>query len=127
MTLMSRAWGEDGDRHGSLGYLRFMDLETIFRSPTYADTRALHLVNYIDEGPGCADISTSGLLLEPLHEGDSTAEVLQCILMDVLASRYQNYQFIAGGNHTRSQRADFSLIQVPGGHGRPAPLPAGVM
>ena len=97
-----------------------MDLDTTLRCPNHVGARTLNLANYIDEGPGRADISIGGLLLEALREGDSTAEAVQCMLMGVLASCCQDYQFVAGGNDTISRRADFIPVQVLGGHEQPA-------
>lgn len=125
MSFKPRVWSCEGELHGPLGYLRYMDLDTTFRSPTYADARTLHLVNYVGESSGRADISINGLLLKALREGDSIAQAVQCMLMGVLASRYQLYQFVADGNDTISRRADFSPVQVPGGHGQPASSRAG--
>jgi hypothetical protein len=111
-------------------YLDPYDTEDAFTASAYNDSQSegastMNLLQYYQPAAGRADISIGGLLLEILREGGTSAEAVQSMMTTLLASRYQNYVFINGGNITYPTRSDFVTVQIPGGQGRPAFLAAG--
>jgi hypothetical protein len=122
LLLQSKLWVEyDLDPP----YLSVRDTETAFKVISFEGASTINLLQWYEPATGRADISIGGLLLETLREGGTTAEAVQSMMTALLASRYQDYVFLHGGNMTYPARADFVAVQIPGGQGRPAFLAAG--
>ncbi|KAH7086958.1 hypothetical protein FB567DRAFT_56031 [Paraphoma chrysanthemicola] len=122
LSLQSQLFEED---YKKPPYLEIHDTELAFKVPTFEGASTINLLQYYTPVTGRADISIGGLLLEILREGGTTAEAVQSMWTALLASRYQDYVFLNGGNMTYSTRSDFVAVQVPGGQGRPVFLAAG--
>jgi hypothetical protein len=110
---------------GEPPYLGIRDTGTALKVIPFEGASTINLLQWYEPTTSRADISIGGLLLEILREGGTTAEAVQSMMTALLASRYQDYVFLNGGNMTYSTRADFVAVQIPGGQGRPAFLAAG--
>ncbi|KAI8941765.1 hypothetical protein NX059_002968 [Plenodomus lindquistii] len=127
LSLESRLWEQDGQE---APYLGPGDIKAILDIPPFEGASTINMLQRYEPVTGRADISIGGLLLEILREGGTTAEAVQSMLTALHASRYQDYVFLNDGNMTDATRADatradFVAVQIPGGQGQPAFLPAG--
>lgn len=109
-------------------YLGKLDLSNALVINPYEDqgNATANLLQPYERPTGHADISVGGLPLEILRKGGTTAEALQSMLTALLASRYQDYVFEGEGSSKGSaSRADFVMVQIPGGMVRAANGAAG--
>jgi hypothetical protein len=108
-------------------YMSGGELEKLLDSPSCGSARTVTLSSWLNASPcgQLADISISGLLLEVLREGGTTAAAVQSMIMGIYASGYQEYYFMEVDEETYTRRADFVAVQIPGGQGLPASHCAG--
>lgn len=106
-------------------YLSTRDTDYSVSIDPFEGASTINLLQRYDPVTARADISIGGLLLEVLREGGTTAEAVQSMMTALLASRYQDYVFLKGGNTTFASRSDFIAVQIPGGKGQPADHAAG--